>query len=172
MEDNWWVGKIAIDRYIFAIFYPYRLIFPQALESPQKEGSKLLPPPKLKKTSLLSGSRMRNGPLSGDLPMLGLQCNVGFCESALSINKSIFLEKTSHVFFLKKAFLDGCNTMSYKCMDIWIGYGYLWMGVGIEHGANGAKNVVWDGCHSANYKWIEWDWMGWKSQGGVKYRAA
>ena len=33
------------------------------------------------------------------------------------------------------------------------------------------KNAVWDGCRSVSYKWV--DWMdGWKSPGGVKYRAA
>ena len=46
---------------------------------------------KVKKTFQLSGSQMRSGPRSGDLPMLGLpSCNVGFRESVLAINKSIF----------------------------------------------------------------------------------
>ena len=31
------------------------------------------------------------------------------------------------------------------------------------------KNAVWDGCRSISYKWIG---LGWKSPGGVKYRAA
>ena len=77
----------------------------QALESPLQMGLKKWLAPKSRETSRLSGSQMRSGPRSGDLlPMLGLpSCNVGFRESALAINKSIFTGKyflTDLVYFI------------------------------------------------------------------------